>query len=106
MLGCCPSLHLPISSALGHEGHIITFEKKSSTLMRIKMESISRDCGLECQETPFQQTLDDLLLRLAQKGSPALWPLISLRNGADVPKFLRCGACWKMGEVLEQFGRW
>ena len=48
------------------------------------------DCVLECQETPFQQTLDDLLLRLAQKGSPALWPLISLRNGADVPKFLRC----------------
>jgi len=41
---------------------------------------------LDMKETPFQQTLDDLLLRLAQKGSPALWPLISLRNGADVPK--------------------
>lgn len=40
------------------------------------------------QETPFQQTLDELLLRLSQKGSPALWPLISLRNGANVPKLL------------------
>lgn len=38
------------------------------------------------EETAFQRTLDELLLRLAQKGSPALWPLISLRNGAEVPK--------------------
>lgn len=41
---------------------------------------------LEMKEPAFQRTLDELLLRLAQKGSPALWPLISLRNGAEVPK--------------------
>lgn len=41
---------------------------------------------LEMKETAFQRTLDELLLRLASRGSPALWPLISLRNGATVPK--------------------
>ena len=47
------------------------------------------------EETAFQRTLDELLLRLAQKGSPALWPLISLRNGATVPK--KPGDWWREG---------
>ncbi|CAK9092592.1 unnamed protein product [Durusdinium trenchii] len=41
---------------------------------------------LEMKDTHFQRTLDELLLRLSQKGSPALWPLILLRNGDQVPR--------------------
>eukprot|EP00931_Biecheleriopsis_adriatica_P101418 TRINITY_DN7655_c3_g1_i1.p1 TRINITY_DN7655_c3_g1~~TRINITY_DN7655_c3_g1_i1.p1 ORF type:complete len:3029 (+),score=615.62 TRINITY_DN7655_c3_g1_i1:50-9136(+) len=42
---------------------------------------------LDMKENPFQQTLDDLLVRLTQLGAHALYPLICLRrNGDKVPK--------------------
>ncbi|CAK0908755.1 unnamed protein product [Prorocentrum cordatum] len=39
---------------------------------------------LDLQEGPFQDTLDDLLVRLAAHSAPALWPLLALRNGDQV----------------------
>ncbi|CAE7532528.1 ATM [Symbiodinium sp. CCMP2592] len=41
---------------------------------------------LDLKEGLFQQTLDELLVSLAQRGPQALWPLILLRNGDRVQK--------------------
>ncbi|CAJ1371480.1 unnamed protein product [Effrenium voratum] len=53
----------------------------------------AKDQPGESQEAPFQQALDEFLLRLAQKlGAVAMWPLISLRNGDQVPKDMQGSA--------------
>lgn len=39
--------------------------------------------------------MDELLLRLAKQGSAALWPLLLLRNGDQVPKDSSSGSCFK-----------
>ena len=58
------------------------------------------------EDTAFQRTLDELLLRLAQKGSPALWPLISLRNGATVPKLPGDEGMDEKMDSMSRFGWW
>ncbi|CAE8642170.1 unnamed protein product, partial [Polarella glacialis] len=37
----------------------------------------------------FQQTLDELLVKLASRGTDALWPLVQLRNGDQVHESMR-----------------
>jgi len=44
---------------------------------------------LDMQEGPFQQTLDELLVRIVVRCTQALWPLVLLRNGDSVPKGMR-----------------